>query len=194
MTVSGARGNAPTTRHDVRGTSGKARCGHPMLESGQGLANPKARSGRSPRGRAEASPLREKLQSASTRPRGKGVPTPNPARHRAQARSQTGCFESHRGYTQVSPRLQISSSKCRAFPRDKKGTLGAPGAHHVRRTGGYAESSEVGTLERTITPKPEDDLSLRPLGFERLERDQARGSCETSLLNRAAPSRAHRAR
>lgn len=86
VTVSGARGNAPTTRHDARGTSGKARCGHPMLESGQGLANPKARSGRSPRGRAEASPLREKLQSASTRPRGKGVPTPNPARRRAQAR------------------------------------------------------------------------------------------------------------
>lgn len=107
---------------------------------------------------------------------------------------QTGCFESPSGYTQVSHRLQIPSSKCRAFPRDKKGTLGAPGAHHVRRTGGCAESSEVGTLERTITPKPEDDLSLRPLGFERLERDQARGSCETSLLNRAAPSRAHRAR
>lgn len=107
---------------------------------------------------------------------------------------QTGCFESHRGYTQSSHRLQISSSKCRAFPRDRKGTLGAPGAHHVRRTGGCAESSEVGTLEKAITPKPEDDHLLRPLGFERLERDQARGSCETSLLNRAAPSRAHRAR
>lgn len=86
VAVHGACGNAPLSRHGVRGTSGKASCGHPMLESNQGFANPKVRSERSPRGRAEATPTREQLQSASTRPRGKGVPTPNPARRRAQAR------------------------------------------------------------------------------------------------------------
>lgn len=193
--VFGARGNAPTSRHGVRGTSGKAGCGHPMLEPNQGLANPKVRSERSPRGRAEATPSREKLQSASTRPRGKGVPTPNPARRRAiSAASKPGASNHPAGTRKV---LIVCRSRHRSVGRSHaidKGTLGAPGAHHVRRTGGYAESSEVGTSERVITPKPEDDHHLRPLGFERLERDQARGSCETSLLNRAAPSRAHRAR
>lgn len=154
------------------------------------------RSGSSARQEAvtEATPNWERLQSASTRPRGKGVPTPNPARRRAQARHPNRVLR-------ITPRVhaKFSSSadlviEVSGVPTRQKGTLGAPGAHHVRRTGGCAESSEVGTLERAITPKPEDDHLLRPLGFERLERDQARGSCETSLLNRAAPSRAHRAR
>lgn len=195
MAVSGARGNAPTNRHGVRGSSGKASGGHPMLEPAR--VSQTRRSGASARQEAvpRRLPQREPNAKASTRPRGKGVPTPNPARRRAQARHPKPGASNHTAGTRKF--LIVCRSRHRSVGRSHaipKGTLGAHGAHHVRRTGGCAEGSEVGTLERAITPKPEDDHLLRPLGFERLERDQARGSCETSLLNRATPSRAHRVR
>jgi len=56
VTVFGARGNAPTSRHGVRGSSGKASGGHPMLEPARVNAYLKVRSERSPRGRDEATP------------------------------------------------------------------------------------------------------------------------------------------
>jgi hypothetical protein len=84
--VCGACGNAPTSRHGVRGTSGKAGCG--IRCSNRTRVSQTRRSGASARQEAVPRQLStgEQTAKASTRPRGKGVPTPNPARRRAQAR------------------------------------------------------------------------------------------------------------
>ena len=120
VTVSGARGNAPTSRHGARSTPGKAGCGIRCSNRTRVNAYPKVRSERSPRGRARRLPTEGGHCNPPPRVLGVEVfqrPTPPGAARKRDI--QTGCFESHRGYTQSSHRLQISSSKCRAFPRDK---------------------------------------------------------------------------
>jgi hypothetical protein len=67
----------------------------------------------------------------------------------------------------------------------------ANGPRYTRRVYEQTGGTEVGALESVNTQYP-DVRRLRPLGNEGLERDQARGSCETTLLTRARPSRALR--
>lgn len=60
-----------------------------------------------------------------------------------------------------------------------------------RAVSGERRSRRLGPCDH---PQPEDVRATRPPGYGRLDRDQARGSCETALLTRAPPSRALRAR
>lgn len=124
-------------------------------------------------------------------PRDHGAPASGSRPGLAQAGPRTGRIATPRGYTY----RHASSADL---------VIEVPGVSHANRGAlrGFANPSsdvraardapEVGALERATTQP--DGRPIRPLGFERIDRDQARGSCETELLNQARPSSSHQPR
>lgn len=109
----------------------------------------------------------------------------------AKAGPRTGRIATRRGYTYRHASSADLVIEVPGVPHANRGALG--GIANPRTTFRAArDAAEVGALERATTQP--DGRPIRPLGSERLDRDQARGSCETELLNQARPSSSHRSR
>jgi hypothetical protein len=124
---------------------------------------------------------------------GLDVPTSGPARGalRKQGR-QTGCFRHPAGTRKVSSSagFVIEASGASHANREALGALGPR-----PRTTTCGQAGELRSRCLGVGAHPNQDVRrLRPLGNEWLERDQARGSCEPTLLNQAWWSRALRVR
>lgn len=110
----------------------------------------------------------------------------------AQAGPQTGCFRHPAGTRKVSSSagLVIEASGASHANREALGALGPR-----PRTTTCGQAGELRSRCLGVGAHPNQDVRrLRLLSNEELERDQARGSCEPTLLNQAWWSRALRVR